>query len=51
VSGDIRVSVSVKGKKMTVNVLVPEGVTAEIVFPKGKPVTVTSGNHTIEGNI
>jgi hypothetical protein len=51
VNGEIYVSVSIKGKKMTVKISVPEGVNAEIVFPKGKPVTVTSGNHTLEGNI
>ena len=48
VKGDIHVSVSVKGRKMTVKVSVPEGVTAEIVFPKGKPVIVSSGEHTVE---
>ena len=51
VNGEIRVSVSVKGKGMTVNVKVPEGVTAEIVFPKGKPVIVSAGNHTLRGSI
>jgi len=48
VNGTIHVSVSIKGRKMTVNVNVPEGVTAEIVFPKGKPVFVSSGEHTVE---
>jgi len=51
VNGDIQVSVSVKGRKMTVKVSVPEGVTAEVIFPKGKPLTVSTGNHTLERNI
>ena len=51
VNGDIQVSVFVKGRKMTVNITVPEGVTAEVIFPKGKPVTVSTGNHTLERNI
>ena len=51
VSGDIRVEISVKGRKMTISAVVPEGVTAEIVFPKGKPITVSSGNHTLERNL
>ncbi|MDR0394554.1 MAG: glycoside hydrolase [Tannerella sp.] len=51
VKGEIKVSVSVKGRKMTIRIHVPEGVTAEVVFPKGKPVKVTSGAHTLERNV
>ena len=48
VNGEIQVAISLKGSKMTIKVNVPEGVTAEIVFPKGKPVFVSSGSHTLE---
>ena len=48
VNGTIQVSISVKGRKMTVKASVPEGVTAEIIFPKGKPVIISSGEHTVE---
>jgi len=48
VNGTIQVSISVKGRKMTVKANVPEGVTAEIIFPKGKPVFISSGEHTVE---
>ena len=48
VNGEIKVSVSKKGRKMTVRVNVPEGTTAEVVFPSGKPVTVAAGNYTLE---
>jgi hypothetical protein len=51
VKGEIQVSVSVKGRKMTIRIHVPEGVTAEVVFPKGKPIKVTSGAHTLERNV
>jgi hypothetical protein len=48
VNGEISVSVSTKGRKMTIHVNVPEGVSAEVVFPKGKPVKVGAGEHTLE---
>jgi hypothetical protein len=48
VNGEIKVSVSRKGRKMTVRVKVPEGVTAEIIFPKSKPVVVGAGDHTLK---
>jgi hypothetical protein len=48
VNGEISVSVSQKGQKMKVKVKVPEGVTAEVVFPKGKPAKVGAGEHTLE---
>jgi hypothetical protein len=51
VNGEIKVSISLKGRKMTVRVNVPEGVTAEVVFPKGKPVKVTPGEHLLSGRI
>ena len=51
VNGEIKVAVSKKGKKMTIQVSVPEGTTAEVVFPKGKPIKVASGQHTLERNI
>ena len=49
VYGEIKVTVSKKGRKMTVQLVVPQGTEAEIIFPKGKPVKVASGAHTIEG--
>ncbi|MDR1223686.1 MAG: glycoside hydrolase [Tannerella sp.] len=49
VNGEIKVSISLKGRKMTIRVNVPEGGTAEIVFPKGKPVKVTAGEHLLTG--
>ncbi len=48
VNGEIKVSVSVKGQKTIIHVSVPEGTSAEVVFPKGKPVIVASGNHRLE---
>ena len=47
VNGEIKVSVSKKGRRMTVQVNVPEGTTAEVVFPSGKPVQVAAGEHTL----
>ena len=47
VNGEIKVSVSKKGRKMTIKVNVPESTTAEIVFPTGKPIKVTAGEHTL----
>ena len=47
VNGEIKVSVSKTGRKMTINVIVPENTTAELVFPIGKPVSVTAGSHTL----
>ena len=51
VNGEIRVYVSAKGRKMTIRVNVPEGVTADVVFPKGKSVKVASGEHLLVGNL
>jgi hypothetical protein len=48
VNGEIKVSVTREGRRMTVSVKVPEGVTAEIIFPKGKPVVVGAGDHTLK---
>ncbi|MDR2918424.1 MAG: glycoside hydrolase [Tannerella sp.] len=50
VNGEIKVSVVQKGRKMTIEVSVPEGTSAEVVFPNGKPVMVTSGQHMLEGS-
>jgi hypothetical protein len=47
INGEIKVTVSKKGNKITVQLVVPEGTEAEVVFPKGKPVKATSGTHTI----
>ena len=49
VYGEIKVTVSKKGRNMTVQVAVPEGTEAEIVFPKGKTVHLAPGTHTVEG--
>ena len=51
VSGEIKVGVLLRGRKMIIRVNVPEGTNAEVVFPKGKVVKVPSGAHTIEGNV
>ncbi|MDL2305559.1 glycoside hydrolase [Bacteroides sp. OttesenSCG-928-D19] len=51
VSGEIKVSVAVKRNKMTICVDVPEGTTAEVVFPDGKTVKKASGLHTLTGCI
>ena len=51
VNGESRVYVSAKGRKMTIRVNVPEGVTADVVFPKGKSVKVASGEHLLVGNL
>ena len=50
VSGEIKVSVQKRGKNMTVNVIVPEGTTCEVVFPAGKKIWLASGNHTVKGS-
>ena len=50
VIGEIKLNIHKKGKKLTVNVSVPEGATCEVVFPSGKNTLITSGNHTVEGN-
>ena len=51
VNGEIKVYVSIKKRNMTVRVNVPEGTTAEIIFPAGKPVKVAAGSHTLTRKI
>lgn len=49
VSGEISVNVLRKGKKLQVTVTVPEGTSAEVVFPSGKQVNLNAGSHTVAG--
>ncbi|HCC52899.1 MAG TPA: glycoside hydrolase, partial [Porphyromonadaceae bacterium] len=51
VNGEIKVYISLKGRKMTIRVNVPEGGTADVVFPDGKSVQVTSGEHLLAGRV
>lgn len=51
VNGEIKVFISLKGRKMTIRVNVPEGGTADVVFPDGKSVQVTSGEHLLAGRV
>lgn len=51
VNGEIKVYISLKGRKMTIRVNVPEGGTADVVFPDGKSVQVTSGEHLLVGRV
>ena len=50
VYGEIKVDIHRKGKKLTVQVVVPDGTTCELVFPNGKSKQLSGGNHTVEGN-
>ena len=34
---------------MTVTATVPEGTTAEVIFPSGDKTTLTAGTHTVKG--
>lgn len=49
VSGEISVNIQRKGKKLQIDVTVPSGTTAEVVFPSGKTRTLQSGTHSIRG--
>ena len=50
VSGDISVNIQRKGKKkLQISLTVPEGTSAEVVFPSGKTKTLEAGTHQIEG--
>ena len=50
VSGKISVSVERKGKtKLEITLSVPEGTSAEVVFPSGKSATLGAGEHRIAG--
>ena len=49
VSGEISVNIQRKGKKLQIDVTVPSGTTAEVVFPSGKTKTLQSGTHSIRG--
>ena len=49
VSGEIKVSIQKKGKKLQLNVSVPQGTQAEVVFPNGKTQTLGSGQHVVKG--
>ncbi len=49
VNGEIRASVTRKGKNLTITATVPEGTTAEAVFPSGKTIPLAAGTHTVKG--
>ena len=49
VSGEIAVSIQRKGRKLQIDVTVPEGTSADIVFPSGKTTTLQAGTHTVKG--
>ncbi|MDR0795925.1 MAG: glycoside hydrolase, partial [Tannerella sp.] len=48
VSGDIKVSIQKRGRNLTINVVVPEGTSCEVVFPNGKNVWLSSGQHRVK---
>lgn len=48
--GDIKVAISQKGKAMSIHVDVPDGTTAEVIFPNGKQVKLAPGTHLIKGH-
>ena len=45
VNGEIKVAVSKRGRKVTIKLTVPEGTTAQVIYPSGKQVTVTAGTY------
>ncbi len=47
--GKIEVSVTRKGKDMTITATVPPHTKAEILFPSGKRVSLAAGTHTVKG--
>ncbi len=49
VSGKITVDIQKKGKQMEISTLVPEGCTAEVVFPNGKTKKLEQGWHQVKG--
>ena len=49
VNGVIEAHIIRKGKTMTVTATVPEGTTAEVIFPSGDKTTLTAGTHTVKG--
>ena len=49
VSGKITVSIQKKGKQMEISTLIPEGCTAEVVFPNGKTKKLEQGQHLVKG--
>jgi hypothetical protein len=50
VHGEIKVAILKKGKKLKIDITVPDGTSCEVVFPNGKRVRLPNGNHTVEGN-
>ena len=48
-SGRIKVSIQRKGRRLELNVSVPQGTSAEVVFPSGKRQTLESGQHVLKG--
>ena len=48
-SGKITVSILRKGKRLEISALVPEGCTAEVVFPSGETKTLEHGWHQVRG--
>ena len=51
VNGMIKVTVAQKKKNCTIRLTVPNGTSAEVVFPNGKSVTVAAGEHQLKGKL
>ncbi len=49
VCGEISAEILRNGKKLTIHVTIPEGTSADIVFPSGKTLTLQAGTHTVKG--
>ena len=49
VYGEIKVTINRQGKQLTVKAAVPDGTSCEVVFPSGKTVQLTNGQHTVTG--
>lgn len=47
VNGEIKVSVMRSGKRYTIRLTVPENSSAEVIFPNGKSVNVSAGDHIL----
>ncbi|MDR2232078.1 MAG: glycoside hydrolase [Tannerella sp.] len=50
VNGEIKVNVKKNRKMLSVSVTVPIGTSCEVSFPSGKKVSLSSGEHTVQGN-
>ena len=48
-NGLIKAQITRKGKTLTVTATVPEGTTAEVLFPSGAKTVLSAGQHTVKG--